>query len=285
MRRMSGALVALLGVTAVSTRAHAQDSGPYMWGIGPKIGTLFIPGHYPFAFPSSIANYDFKENGPLAGNPDGNDPKRDLDEEGKPRNTTLEGVGGDFRFGGEGFYGLDAENRLGAGVGVAGGKNYLDYWFTLNYDRRLWGDAPFDLVAGVQIGYGRARWDGDEEKIGGENESLAMTNYPIRIRLEGQFRDKVRMYGLGIFVQDAVPANTTYTDLDGVVQDSVGGFGNFALNFAAGIELDVQFGDFTPPKKKKKGGKAGAGNRKPPPAQVKPGGGSSTGGGKVPPKK
>src|SRR5690349_17352202 len=102
MNRLSGAMVALLGVTAVSTPARAED-GPYMWGIGPKIGTTFIPGRYPVAFPASIANYDFKDNGPSAGDPDSEDPKRDLDADGKPRNSTLVGVGGDFRLGGEGF--------------------------------------------------------------------------------------------------------------------------------------------------------------------------------------
>ena len=40
-------------------------------------------------------------------------------------------------------------------------------------------------------------------------------------------------------------------NLDGVEQETVGGPANFIYFLAAGIEIDVQFGDFTPPRKRK----------------------------------
>jgi hypothetical protein len=129
-------------------------------------------------------------------------------------------------------------------------------------------DDTFNVMLGGGLGFGSVKWDGDETLPGGDNESLKMSYYPLKVRLAAQFLDKTRAYGAGIFLQDAVPARTTYTDLDGTYQDTVGGIGNFALNFMVGAEVGVQFGDFTPPKKGKKGKKG------------KDGGGGKAGGGK-----
>jgi hypothetical protein len=286
MMRSTGATLALCGLTTVSllaasllvaTEAKAQGAaGPYMWGIGPKVGMMIIPGRYPYAFPTKIAKYDFNTSeGALAGDPDSDEPNRDLGANGEPLFTTLSPVGFDLRLGGEGFYGIDAQNRVGAGVGAGFGTRYSDFWFTLNYDRVLFTDNPFDVVAGVQIGYGGANWAGEDE-----DERLKMSYYPIRGRIAGQFRDKVRMYSLGLFIQTSVPARTTYTDLGGTLRDEVGGPGNFALFFTSGLEIDVQFGDFTAPRKKKKGGgkKGGAngsGGKKAAPKPAPKGGGGA----------
>lgn len=280
MIRTAVAALTLLGVSVVSQPASAQ---PYMWGVGPKLGMVILPGRYPYAFPTKVTQYDFitDELDPQSGNPDALNPNRDLDADLEPRFSTLTGVGFDLRVGGEGFYGIDAYNRIGAGVGLAGGTRYLDYWLTLNYDRVLWSDAPLDLVAGAQIGYGGSHWNGDATvDPGGINEQLKMSYYPIRARLELQYRDKVRMYGLGLFVQDSVPARTTYTDLDGKVQPEVGGPGNWALFFAGGLEIDVQFGDFTPPKKKKPPPKPGTKAPAPKTGGKTGGTGTGTGGGR-----
>jgi len=249
MTRTGCALVVLLGFMGVSTPASAGDGGPYMWGAGFKLGTSFLPGRYPWAFPSSITNYDFTDTGPNAGAASGKNEGRDLTAGGDPGFTTLQPVGFDFRLGGEAFYGFDAKNRLGAGVGLGFGGHYFDGWFTLNYDHVLYGADPVDIVGGLQAGYGSVKWRGTTDA----DESLKMSYYPVRGRVEAQFRDKVRMYGLGLFVQDAIPARTAYTDLDGNVQPTVGSVGNFALFPMVGIEADVQFGDFTPPKKANNG--------------------------------
>src|SRR5262249_47933833 len=92
MKRTGCALGVLLGFMGVSTPAIAADSGPYMWGAGFKLGTSFIPGRYPFSFPSSINNYDFTDTGPNAGATSGKNEGRDLTADGKPGFTTLEPV-------------------------------------------------------------------------------------------------------------------------------------------------------------------------------------------------
>jgi hypothetical protein len=252
---MSMATLSVMGFLAVSPSAQAEDFGPYMWGAGVQVGTIVVPGRYPYAFPSKVANYDFLDEGPRAGNENGDEPKRDLDGDGDPRFSTLDGAGFDLRLAGTGFYGINRDNRLGASAGFGAGGRYFDTWITINYDRRLWGDSPFDLMAGGRLGYGYARWGGNGDELGGENEAYKMTYFPLQARLAGQFRNKTQMYGLGIFAGTAIPGNTTYLDLDGDPQDSVGGPGNFVLHLQAGLELEVQFGDFTPPKE----GKAGKG--------------------------
>jgi hypothetical protein len=105
----------LLGFMGLSAPAAAAE-GAYMWGAGFNLGTSFLPGRYPYAFPSSIAKYDFRENGALAGDPKADEPDRDLDELGDPRYSTLSGVGFDLRLGGDVFYGWDKQNRIGAGA-------------------------------------------------------------------------------------------------------------------------------------------------------------------------
>jgi hypothetical protein len=256
---------------ALLCAAEAQAKpGPYQWGIGVKVGTSFIPGLYPSAFPSKIANYDFiDEDDPsgLGGDPDSDDPKRDLESVGgAQRFSSLARVGADARLGAEGFYGIDERNRLGGGIGVGLGKQYLDFWGTLNYDRVLTKEGKFALVGGAQIGYGSATFSGDDTVVGGPNERLLMPYYPVRVRGEAQFRGNTNMVGVGLFLQDAIPARAQYTDLDGVVQDNVAGFGNFVRNFSLGIELDVQFGDFKPPPPKQpgagKGPKGGKGGKR-----------------------
>jgi hypothetical protein len=261
-------LVFLVGASAADAQAQ---QGPYMWGVGVKLGTSFIPGQYPIAFPAKIDNYDFiDEDDPsgLGGTTDGDLRKRDVDENGEARYSTLQRVGFDGRIGAEGFYGIDPMNRVGAGFGFGLGRDYFDGWFTLNYDRVLSNQGTFALVAGGQVGYGSVRFDGDEDLPGGDNEYLQMPYYPLRLRAQGQFTSDTTLLGVGFFGQLAVPARTIYVDLDGVEQPAVGGFGNFLLNPMVGIEVDLQFGDFVPPRPKGAGGKG-----------KKAGGGAGGGGG------
>lgn len=252
MNGIAKTVMVAAGLLSLASEAQAQQ-GAYMWGVGIKLGTSFIPGRYPVSFPSRIVNYDFiDEEDPsgLGGATTGEFKDRDLDGEGEPRFSTLERIGFDGRIGAEGFYGIDPMNRVGAGFGFGLGQDYFDGWFTLNYDRVLSKKGDFAIVAGGQVGYGTARWDGDESLPGGENEYLLIPYYPVRARAEAQFMGKTTMFGIGGFVQDAIPARTVYVDLDGVEQPQVGGVGNFLLNWMIGVEMDLQFGDFTPPKPK-----------------------------------
>ncbi len=263
------AAVGLLGVMAVTpTQAHAED--PYMWGVGGSIGTIVLPGRYPLALPSKIANYNFIEEGALAGDEDSDEPKRDLDDNGDPRFTSIERVRDDVRIQLTGFYGIDKENQIGGAAGFALGKRYTDVWFMVTYDRVLLQDT-IDVKAGGGLGFGSMRFGGDRDV--GDDEALRVPYFPLRGRLMGVYRAKTNAFGLGIFAGTGIPSNMFYTDLDGNEQE-LGSPANFLLFINAGLEFEVQFGDFTPPKKKKKkkkkngnngktnGGGAGGGKKK-----------------------
>jgi len=258
----AGALVGLAGALGAAPPANASD-GAYMWAIGPKIGTLAIPGKFPIGFPTKISNYDFLDEGELAGDPDAEDDKRDLDQDGNPRVSTLERVRDDLQFAVDGFYGINRDNRIGAGAGIGVGLNasYFDYWLTLNYDRVLVTEDQFNVVAGAQAGFGRMAFTGEND-----NEVLIVPYFPLRVRLQGQIRDNTRMYALGLVAQTGVPSSTLYTDLDGVEQPIKSPL-NFLLYSGIGIEAQIMFGDLTPPKKKGKkknnggGGGGGGGGR------------------------
>ena len=271
MNRWLGA-GALLLFTAVSAPEAQAGEMPYMWAIGPKIGTIVVPGRYPLSLPSKIENYNFIEDGPRSGDDNAEEPNRDLDANGDPLYSSIERVKDDLQIGADGFYALDKENRIGAGVGLAFGKRFSDMHFTFNYDRVLVKEDPFNVVAGVQAGFGSMRFNGEDP-----DETLRIPYFPVRARVQGQFMDKTRMYALGIFAGTAIPSNHYYTDLQGNEQE-IGSAFNWALNLAAGIEAQVSFGDLTPPKKKKKKGKGGGGNKKGGGGGGKKGGGG--GGGK-----
>ena len=43
-------------VLALAVPSVAQAADPYMWGVGPRLGTTFLPGAYPAAFPRLVAD-------------------------------------------------------------------------------------------------------------------------------------------------------------------------------------------------------------------------------------
>lgn len=254
MNRALGTLaLTTLGLLA-APEASAGDM-PYMWAIGPRVGTIVVPGRYPLALPSSIDKYNFIEEGPRAGDDNGEEPKRDLDANGNPLYTSIERVRDDIQFGADGFYALDKENRIGAGFGLAFGKSYSDLWFTFNYDRVLVTSDPFNVVAGLGAGFGNMKLKGTDE-----DEVLRVPHFPVRAHIQGQFLDKTRLYALGVFAGTNIPSNHYYTDLNGNEQE-IGSAFNWALNLYAGLEAQIMFGDLTPPKKKKKKGKGKGGNK------------------------
>ncbi len=250
--------------------ALADGIEPWMWGIGANLGTVAVPGQYPLAFPSKINNYDFIDSGPRAGDDNSDEPKRDLDANGNPRFTSLQRVKGDVRFGIDGFYGIDKDNRIGASAFYAGGGGYSDMSLLLNYDRVLVNEKPFWVLGGLGLGVGTQTFKGTDETIQGfENELLKVPYFPIKGRVAGHFHTDNLAFGPSAFVQVGIPSNHFYTDLQGKEQTIQSPL-NFVNYLAGGIQFEFQYGDFTPPKKKK------------PPAKKKPGGKKPANGGKKP---
>lgn len=239
MQRPPSVLALLLCL--VSSTASAE---PFMWGIGPWIGTTFLPNAVPaIDFPPRIENYDFVQEGPLAGDPkaDPDEQDRDLDLDGDPLYTSLERVRFDLTFGVDGFYAIDGNNRFGAMIGFGTGRRFFDAKLALQYDRVLARQRGFNLVGGVGLGFGQLQFVGNNP-----NERLRVPYYPVRGRLQAQVLDKVRMYAVGLVGELGIPSNTFYTDLGGVEQDV--SYFNLVRNFTIGADVRILFGDFVPPR-------------------------------------
>ena len=235
----------LVGIS-LPQAAFALDP-PYSWGVGPRLGTMVLPGSFPISFPNKIDNYDFDD---VEG--------RDVDERGNELFTSLERARGDVSFGLDGVYAINKDWRVGgyAGAGVGLGTRFSDLHFMLRGEYVLAQTDDFVAAASGAIGVGQWVFDG---AVG--DEKLKIPYYPIRAGITGELLDGPRAYGLTVWGQYGVPGNHFYTDQAGNAQDV-----SAPLNYlAAGVELGVWFGDFTAPKagKKKGGKKPGKGGGKP----------------------
>lgn len=217
-----------------STAAAAAE--PYLWGVGPRLGTIVLPGAFPVAFPPRVNRYDMDDDG-----------ETDLDGDGNPIETSLTRSRWEALLGGEGVYYLDETNRVGGLAGVALGDRFFDLHLIAKYDRVLV-PGSIDILAGGGVGFGWMRFGGD---VG--EERLSLTYYPLRLHLLGQIRDGSRAYQLGVAGQFDVPARHSYVGQKGE-EIEVSAPVNYLL---LQLELTVMFGDFEPPKKKKPGRRGG----------------------------
>lgn len=279
---LAALLVAGLGF---APQAFAIDD-PYMWGVGPRIGTMVIPGKYPITFPTSVERFDFLDNGNNATcNPNSNDPdhffengdpmceneRRDVDDDGIPRYHTLNEVRGDLNLGGDFVFYLNKGVRFGAmtqvGFGLGEGKRWFDISVMPKVDKILLEDQV-DIYAGGGIGFGYQKFGGTTS-----TEKLKIPYFPLRVELGAMARTDTAAFQLGIYGQSSVPGNQVYVTSDGTSHESVGTPLALFSYLSAGLEFTTYFGDFDPPKKDgggKKGGKKGG----------KGGGGGGKGGGK-----
>ncbi|MBN2800246.1 MAG: hypothetical protein JXX28_13990 [Deltaproteobacteria bacterium] len=193
-----------------SLPAFALDA--YMWGVGPQIGTIVIPGHYPIRFPKTV-----------------------------DRNDTLSEVRDDLSLGGEAVYYVDGHTRTLAMANMGFGRGYLDYHLILKYNY-VTQTGAMDFLAGGGLGVGQARWRGDGDSV------LKSPYYPARVEGSALIRDNTRAYQLTFYGQYNLPAQQRFWNADGVEVNDIGG-GVYAL---FGTELTVLFGDFTPPKNMRK---------------------------------
>ena len=264
--RTSTAALALAGLL-FAPEALAIDE-PYMWGVGPRVGTMVIPGKYPITFPTKVENYNFLESGPNSScdqgvetDGNGNDlcdnEKRDVDDNGVPQYHTLEQVRSDLNLGADFVFYLNKDIRIGAMGYGAFGKRYFDIAIMPKVDKILLEDQ-IDVYAGGGIGFGFQRWSGATGA-----EKLKIPYFPVRVHVGALARVPTAAFQLGIYGQSSIPGNQTYVTTDGTVHESVGSPLALFSYLSAGLEFTVYFGDFKPPKKKKKGkkGKKGKGKK------------------------
>ncbi len=228
-------LTVLLWILACPPDALA-GSGHYMYGVGPRIGTIVIPGAYPASFPSFDG---LDENDEETGE------KVKIEDD-----TTIEKVRGDVILGLEGLYWADKTNRLAASGGFGLGESYNDSHLILKYAKVSNMDA-LDLFFGGGLGVGLANWRGDE------GEHLRVPYYPLRIEVGAITRNKSwAVQGL-FFLNVNIPGHQTLTidqlATDGTTyeQEYESGFG-WSFYPQIGAELQVLFGDFTKPRNNNK---------------------------------
>lgn len=206
---------AMLGALA----SPAQAANIYMWGVGPRIGTNFLPSAYPSAFPRIVAD----------------DRVDDTDEE------VISKVRGDFLFGIEAHYYVDGGSRIGLDAGLGFGKRYFDAHALLKYNRVI-SSASVDFLFGGGAGFGTQTFRGDDN-----DARLRVPYFPLRLEISGMVRANFMAFQLTPYVQYNLPANHFYTDETGADIDVKGGFYP-----TVGIELAVLFGDYDPPAPRKR---------------------------------
>ena len=205
MRTTLTALLFALPATLVAADAHAVET--YMWGVGPRIGTHFLPAQYPISFPKSVSDDGF-----------------------------IDKVGFDLFAGADAVFYLGPKGRLGVLGGLGFGAQYFDANLVFRYDWVFF-TSTIDLFLGGGVGFG-SQTMGDKDT----DAKLVTSYFPLRVEFGGMIPDRTRAYQLQIFASYNIPATQDYTDATGVDVDATWGFW---LN--AGIELTVYFGDFIPP--------------------------------------
>ncbi len=202
-------------VLALSLAGDAYALDPYMWGLGPKLGTMVIPGSYPALLPPAV------------------------------RSDTASGIArvkNDLSIGFDGVYYIKGRSRARAHGQIAFGLGspYFDTNFNLG-GQVVAIPGAMDILFGGSAGVGTA-------SFGGEGDSkLVMPYYPLRVDASALVKDSTRGYQLTSYFVYNVPGKQKFTDIAGV--ESTPGWG---VNFALGVELVLYFGDLEPPRRKKK---------------------------------
>ena len=192
-------------------------SGPYMWGVGPVVNTMVLPGEYPVGFPTQT---------------------KEENEEGKNR-TRLDKTRGDIGIGVHGVLYMKKAQRIGGHAWIQkGGGNFSSQNITIEYD--FAGDAAngVTMLAGLGGGFGKQKW-----KTGGVGE-LTMNTYILRGQAGVNYRTKRNCYELAGYVNWSIPGKQTWDETE--VTEEVEASGGFYP--ALGIEATMFFGDFRPPK-------------------------------------
>ncbi|MCB9778015.1 MAG: hypothetical protein H6742_05585 [Alphaproteobacteria bacterium] len=207
----------LLAALAGGSDAHAASEGPWMWGVGPSLGTIVYPGRFPSKLPDAY--------------------------------NELEGqVRGDGILGVHGVLYIDGENRIGSHLDLGLGKGFNSIAWTLEYERILVRGNGIHVFGGGGLGFGSyTLTDVEEPKIG----SLTTPTYEVRAQFGALYKQKTTAEELAFFVKVPLNGNPTFTPAGGGERVDAEGGGNW---FHVGLQATVYFGDWTKPKSDKKKG-------------------------------
>ena len=135
----------LLSLLSLLVAPVLADEGPYMWGIGPEIGTVVYPGEYPVYFPK----VDYGDGAAPAG----------LSDKDRPE---LDTVRGDVIVGARGTMYLDKMSRFGARLNMDLGGGYRALNFTAEYDFIPVDKNGICTFVGAGIGVGNMKFEKEE---------------------------------------------------------------------------------------------------------------------------
>lgn len=237
-------IATLLAAALFSGAAQAE---PFMWGAGPTISTMVLPGQHPLSWPQAK-----KVDGerPAIGVYGDND-------SGRLSEPYFEKVRGDVALGGRGVMYLNRDWRGGMRGQFGFGNNYRSSQLTLEVDKVIGGESGAFAFVGGGVGIGSMRFNSAQD-----DAFLKARNYPLRGHVGGYYKINGKAaIELSLFAQLALPSFQTLTTAGGDEIDM--GVGVNPLSYShIGAELTAYFGDFTPPKGGKKGKKGKKGKRR-----------------------
>lgn len=227
--------------------APAQADSPYMWGIGPEVGTIVLPFQHPVAFPSLTVDND------------GDGKKDDLGD-------SLEKTAGDALIGVKGALYINESNRLVAqgGFGLGSG-GYRSSEITFEYQTLPISGNGVEAFAGAGLGFGNMHWttncDNDSEGVSSactipNPGTYSMSTLLIRGEVGALWRNKTQAYELSFWGTLVFGGNRNFVAQDTTAELDVSGLGTAPYLGLAGT---VYFGDFKPPANK--GNKKGKGKK------------------------
>ena len=197
--------------TLLMTPLVQASQGPYMWGVGPTISTIVLPGTHPFNFPDEADAAGFK------------------------------GTGGDVGFGLHGVMYMRATQRFGTHMWYHTGQNgYSSPNLTLEYDFVGSSANGVTVLGGLGGGFGSQSWENEA------GSKLKMNTFILRAQGSVNYRTKANCVEIGAFVNMFLPSGQRIEKPNGNETD-VG----FVMYPTLGLEFTAFFGDFKPPKKGK----------------------------------
>lgn len=191
-------MLALLLAAIAIAPAEAADSGPWMWGVGPTLGTIVYPGRFPASVPDAYGALD-----------------------GKVRGDVMTGV--------HGVLYIDGDNRLGSRVDLGLGSGYTGLAWSLEYERILLRGGGVHLFAGGGLGFGS--YSIKDEAIG----KLHTPTYEVRAQVGALYKQKSTAEQLEIFVKLPFNGNPTFTAPGAEKVDAEGGGNWFHVGLMATV--------------------------------------------------
>lgn len=247
-------MLSILALSLIQVANAGGGNSPYMWGVGPEVGSIILPFQHPIAWPriTVVDETGAEDKERLGGSGD---------------TDTFEKTGGDILLGGRGALYLNKRNRFVGQVGFGlGGGDYRSAEGTAEYNVVLMSENGVEAFAGAGLGLGRMHWatycPNDLETECPEDVEnpgeLSMSTFLLRGSAGVMFRQPRNSYELSIFAHYVVPGNVEFTSqTTDKAQDANLGFYPYI-----GLAGTVYFGDFKPPgegggKKKKKNNQDG----------------------------